>query len=257
MSECISSKTERIFVGGGYSAIEATVNLMRYALNVGQFGRFVLLQGLEYPILSNQEIDIFFENHPHTEFLLAQNISRKKDWHSEHKYRLFWDLDHSKKLSRKVLHTINKCILQIKKIPKLRRSYVRDKNKRKMEIYQGCAQFGITADLAKYFVDFFDSNPRFNRYFKHVYAVDEAYFHTILYNSPYVKNTPDGKGVDRPHLTDFENLTYFEYPVQVTLFMSPDDWPKIKNSGFLYFRKASSESRELLDLIDREHLAKE
>lgn len=242
---------------GGFSAIEATINLIRYALNEGDFDRFVLLQGLEYPILSNQAIDAFFEKQPQTEFLLAQNISKKKDWHEEHKYRLFWDLDNAKKISRKVLHRIYGCILKTKKIPKLRPNYVEDKDGRKLDIFQGGSRFAVTADAARYFVEFYDSNPGFNRYFKHVYAVDESYFHTVLYNSPYVKNTPDGKAVDRPHLEDFKNLTYFEYPVQATLFTSPADWPKLKNSGYLYFRKASSESRELLDLIDREHMAEE
>lgn len=30
-------------------------------------------------------------------------------------------------------------------------------------------------------------------------------------------------------------------------------WEKLKESGFLFFRKASSESKELLDFIDEEH----
>ncbi len=122
-----------------------------------------------------------------------------------------------------------------------------------MKIHQGCAQFGLTADLVRYIVKFHDENPEFNKYFKSVYAVDESYFHTIVYNSDFVKNTPDGKAVTRPHLTDFENLTYFEYPVTVTLFTKIEDWPKLRDSGFLYFRKASSESKELLDYIDEIH----
>ena len=54
-------------------------------------------------------------------------------------------------------------------------------------------------------------------------------------------------------MEDFENLTYFEYPVYVTLFKEKKDWEKLKRSGFLFFRKASSESKELLDFIDEEH----
>ena len=87
-----------------------------------------------------------------------------------------------------------------------------------------------------------------------MYAPDEAYFHTIVYNSPFVRHTPDGKAVARPHLTDFENLTYFEYPTTVMLFTEKKDWAKLQDSGFLFFRKASSESKELLDYIDAQHL---
>ena len=41
--------------------------------------------------------------------------------------------------------------------------------------------------------------------------------------------------------------------ITVTLFKEKKDWPKLRDSGFLYFRKASSESRELLDYIDQIH----
>lgn len=237
---------------GGYSAVEATIELLRVALECGTFERFVLLQGLEYPIASNKYIDEFFQNHSKTEFMRAQNISIKKDWHEQHKYRLFYFLD-NKNIFVKVLHKCNSILCQMKVIPHLKKSYAIDKNGAKLDIYQGCAQFGITRKAAEYIVSFHEGNPKFNLYFKSMYAVDESYFHTILYNSEYAKNTVDGMAVDRPHLTDFENLTYFEYPVQVTLFTQTSDWEKIKNSGFLYFRKASSESKELLDLIDLEH----
>lgn len=58
-------------------------------------------------------------------------------------------------------------------------------------------------------------------------------------------------------MTNFENLTYFEYPTEVTLFKEKKDWPKLRDSGFLFFRKVSSESKELLDYIDEQHLLKE
>lgn len=86
---------------------------------------------------------------------------------------------------------------------------------------------------------------------------DEAYFHTIVYNSPFAAHTPKGKAVASPHLTDFENLTYFEYPTDVTLFTEKKDWPKLRDSGFLFFRKASSQSKELLDFIDEQHRTQE
>ena len=58
-------------------------------------------------------------------------------------------------------------------------------------------------------------------------------------------------------MTDFENLTYFEYPADVTLFTEKKDWPKLRDSGFLFFRKASSQSKELLDFIDEQHRTQE
>lgn len=238
---------------GGYGAIEATIGLMKAALSYGPFDRFVLLQGLEYPIRANREIVEFFENHPTTEFIKAQNISTAKDYKSVHKYRLYHYLDRLNRLPYKLLEYGNSILVRSHVVPYFKRNYVRDFQGNKMEIYQGCAQFGLTYKAVQYIVDFHDKNPKFNRYFESVYAADEAYFHTILYNSPFVKCTIDGNAVSRQRLEDFENLTYFEYPVYVTLFKEKKDWEKLKRSGFLFFRKASSESKELLDFIDEEH----
>lgn len=238
---------------GGYSAVEATILLMRTALAAGDFGKYILLQGLEYPIKSNREIDRFLEADPKREYMLAQNISRIHDVRQEHKYRLFYVLDHAKCLPLRVMHKINKTMMLHQKVPHLKPDFVKDCHGRKMEIYAGCAQFGLTQEAVRYIVQFHDENPGFNRYFKTVYAVDEAYFHTILYNSEFVTFTQEGQARERPKLTDFENLTYFEYPKYIRLFTSKEEWPILRDSGFLYFRKASSESKELLDYIDALH----
>lgn len=245
---------------GGYSSIEATVNLLKTAITWGgqQFDRFVILQGLEYPIKTNKEIHRFFEENPETEFILAQNISESDNPKEVHKYSLYWYLDLKTRLWIRILHKANsELFLKTGIIPHFKKNYVLNYANERLEIYQGCAQFGITRKLAEYIVRFHDQNPKFNRFFQTMYAPDESYFHTIVYNSPFVKCTPDGKAITRPHLTNFENLTYFEYPTEVTLFKEKKDWPKLRDSGFLFFRKASSESKELLDYIDEQHLLKE
>lgn len=230
---------ERVCVHwGGYSSIEATINLFKAALSSKEniFDRFVVLQGLEYSIKTNREIHTFFEKNFETELSLDSA-------------NLFW---------AKLVHILNyKAFLGHRIIPHFKKNYTVDHSGKKLEIFQGCAQFGVTRKLAEYIVKFYDENKMFNKYFKTMYAPDEAYFHTIVYNSPFVNNTPDGKAITRPHLTDFENLTYFEYPTTVTLFTKKSDWPKLRDSGFLYFRKASSESKELLDYIDKQHVLEE
>ncbi len=206
-----------------------------------------------------------------------------------------------KDIFTKLLHKMNYLCLKFEKIPKIKMNYVKDKDGNCMKIFQGCAQFSITSELVEYILKFHDNNPQFNRYFKSMYAPDEAYFHTIkifqgcaqfsitselveyilkfhdnnpqfnryfksmyapdeayfhtiIHNSDYVKNVRKKNIPLNPHLTDLENLTYFEYPDKVILFTQKEDYIKLKESGFLYFRKASSESNELLDYIDRIHV---
>ncbi len=102
-------------------------------------------------------------------------------------------------------------------------------------------------------VDFHDRNPGSNRYFRSVYAVDEAYFHTILYNSEFVSRTLCGGPSEGTCLGDFMNLTYCLYQEEVRLFTKASDWEFLRGTGFMFFRKAGSQSGELLDYIDRVH----
>lgn len=248
---------------GGYSSIEATINLLKEALlkdkqekKNGEEGYdyFVILQGLEYPIRNNIEIHSFFENNNGKEFIKAQNISLSYDPNSIHKYRFYWYLDNNGNVLITALHLLNTFFLKkLKIIPKLKKSYTQNNKKEKMDLYQGCAQFGITKILAEYIVEFNENNQKFNNYFKTVYAPDESYFHTIVYNSPFIKNTIDGCAVTRDKLTDFSNLTYFEYPSTVRLFTKKEDWQILSQTNFLFVRKVSSASFELLDYIDSLH----
>lgn len=237
---------------GGYSAIEATIVLFKLALKDKTFDRFVILQGLEYPIRSNSEIIDFFRKHVDTEFIKAQDISHSTDWHEYHKFRLYWRMD-ERSIFVKIIHKMNKEFQKKEFIPYFKKNFVKSNDGTKMFIHQGCAQFSVTRVVAEYIVKFHDNNFRFNQYFKTVFAPDESYFHTIIYNSKYVDRILDGKAITRPHLTDFENLTYFEYPKQIKLFIKKEEWPKLRDSGFLFFRKASSDSKELLDYIDWVH----
>lgn len=242
---------------GGYSSINATINLIKAANIGGGYDRVVILQGLEYPIRTNSKIHEFFEKNADKEFIRAQNISESANPKERHKYSLYWSLD-NKNIWAKLIRRINmKLFLGRGVIPAFKKDYVLDNAGRRLQIYQGCAQFSVTRELAKYIEEFHDQNPMFNRYFKSMYAPDEAYFHTIVYNSPFVKKTTDGKAVAEAHLTELENLTYFEYPKLVTLFTKKEDWPRLRDSGYLFFRKASSESKELLDYIDEQHNLKE
>lgn len=241
---------------GGMSAVEATILMMQKAIESGNFDRYILLQGLDYPIKSNKQIKNFFEKNRSVEFIKAQNISQKASINEQHKYRLFWYHDMNSAVLRKTIHAANYIFLKkVKWLPPFRKNYVVADNGKKMEFYQGCAQFALTSDAVEYVLNFYNHNHKFNRYCKSIYTIDEIYFHTVIYNSDFYKRTSDGKAIERDRLTDFENITYFEYPDKVRVFKYKEEWPILEKSGYLFFRKATSESKELLDFIDEKHCA--
>lgn len=245
-------KRKKVF-WGGYAAVEATIDIMRAALEHADFDRFVLLQGLVYPIKCNSEIETYFGMNEQTEFMLAQDISHSRVPRKTHKYRLFYDLDHARKFHKRVIHKINRMLLRIKLIPPLKRNYVLDAQKRKNYIYHGYAEFALTRKAIEYIVAYHDNNPSFNKYFMSMYAPDETYFHSIIYNSEFMKQTPFSGPIKGDRQIHLRNFTYFSYENETRYFTKADEWDELDESGYLFVKKVSSESKELLDYIDLIH----
>ena len=238
---------------GGFSSNEGSVNSFREALATGKFDRFVVLTGLEYPIRSNDSILEFFEENKDTEYIRAANESKSTDINNLHKYCFYWFLDDINIL-KKIINKLNAFLLESKILIKFKKPYI-ILNYKKHDIYRGWAHIALTDKAVKYIINFHDSNPTFNKYFKSSYASGESYFHTILYNSPFIRNVPKECPIpeEERSLNSFLNVTYFEYPVNVTVFKYKSDYQKLKDSNYLFFRKVTSDSKELLDYIDIMH----
>ena len=149
---------------------------------------------------------------------------------------------------------ISKCIEMVNRIGiKYRKGYYTDGNC-KMDIYWGWAHFSVTRECAEYLIDFYDNNPKFNRYFKTVFPPDETYFHTIIFNSDFKSSTSMKGEMDEPDEfvgEPFCNITYFEYlPGRVKIVTDIQEYHSIKDKGFLFFRKVDDSSKKLLDYID-------
>jgi hypothetical protein len=241
--------TERVKVyWAGYSSILATINLFKFAINYGSYDRFVILQGQDYPIKSSQEIYNFFDNNPNVEFINAIDATNSKQIKTLHKYCFMWLIDDIN-VFKKVWNKFNSILIQRKLLMKFKNPYIIE-NGKKYGIYQGWAHVALTRNCVNYIINFYNTHPKFNKFFTTTYAPDESYFHTIIYNSEFVNNTVDGRSIEYNGVDSLLNVTYFEYPNQVTVFKNKEDFDKLHKSKYLFFRKVNSKSIELLDYID-------
>lgn len=236
---------------GGWNSIVATINIIKDAMKVENFDRYVLLQGQDYPLYSNEYIEKYFKRYNDIEFCRAYNLTNTKDCRDAMKIYGYWFLDQPKNKSIKFLRYPLKKITSMlnKKCIKYRRGFY-SKSKKRYLIYSGWAQWALTGECVKYIINFYDNNPKFNFYFKHSFPPDETYFHTIIYNSEFVHKTLDRGAIEKRNNESLLNLTYFEYPDQIRVFKSIDDYSKLIKSGYLFARKLNSSSEELLDYID-------
>lgn len=231
---------------GGFSSIEATYKLMRASYDFGDCDRFVLLQGLDYPLATNKNIELFFSKHSATEFIRGCNVSvsKKEYFYSKSRYLLFFDKPNLiKKIMNKVTRTFK---LKFKE-----GSFYH--NQKQYQIYWGSAQWALTSECIKYLLDF-EHVDHINYYFHNIFPADEVYFHTLIFNSSYSeKTTTGGPEQEKVGLTNWRNLHYFEYQGLIKIF-NEIDYEFLKSRQELFIRKVNSvKSNKLLDMIDKDH----
>lgn len=201
---------------GGWNAIRITIKALKIALNTGEFDRFIILQGQDYPLYSNDFINDFFDDFKDIEFCRAINISQMQDKKQRMKIQGFWYMDNTDNLFGKVVRGILGRINNLH-IP-YRKSYINIQRK-KFEIWWGWAHVALTRKCVEYIVDFYDTHKDFNRYFSHRFPPDEMYFHTIIYNSKFKEYIIPTIINPEDKITSLCNVTYFEYPVEVVNFV--------------------------------------
>ncbi|MDG6885049.1 beta-1,6-N-acetylglucosaminyltransferase [Clostridium perfringens] len=235
---------------GGYSAIRATMELIKCSMKHGDFDRYVLLQGLDYPLKSNKYIYEFFEQNKDVEFIRGCDISNSKEkyFYSRCRYYLFYEkINLFKKIFNYITYKLD---------IKLRDGYIKI-DKKRYSVFWGSAQWALTRDCIDYIIKYYDNNKKFNKYFKTMFPVDELYFSTIVFNSSFKTHTVQGGcEEEKKGLVNWRNIHYFEYPQKIKVF-SLEDFEMLKQRDELFVRKVnSSTSKLLLDKIDEIHLEK-
>ncbi len=232
---------------GAWDAVRAEIELLRTALSRKNYDRIVFLQGADYPLKSDGEIFSFFESHRETEFMRACQCTGVESpyFYNKCRYYLFYNKPN---LLKKVLNKLTR-IFNLR----LRSGYIKD-GEEKYPVYWGSAQWAITGEFARYLLEFYDSHPRFNRWFYHSFPADELYFPTVMMNSPFSVKTQKGGAEEAvAGLQNWRNLHFFEYlPGSIRVF-TKEDAAFVASLPDLYIRKVNTkESEELLDLLDQQ-----
>ena len=229
---------------GGYNSIKATMSLLENAINSGEYRRYILLQGLDYPIWSDKKIIGFFNNNNY-EYIRGCNISKSTDPYFTHK------------ITKKYFFDVNNRILRIF----LREffyniAFIRNKKNvilgnKKCDIFYGSALWAITNECAEYIMEVYKNDTKYNNYMKHMFAPDESYFHTIIFNSIFSEKTiKGGPEPEKRYLVNWRNLHIFNYDSSIKIY-TENDFDYLINSDAMFFRKATTGiSDSLLDKID-------
>ena len=256
--------------GMGFSAVEATLRLMRAARD-GRFDYFTLLSGSDYPIKSNQHIVERLSNST-TEFLNYWRLEDRPSW--QHKVHYHYPIEwipirdyRQTKLRRlfwgtflRVRHFFPKRTFPEGYIP-----------------WGGSQWWSLTGTCIDYVLDFLDGNPAFVRFYRTTHSADEMFFQTIIMNSPFAARAANFEIYERwraqaepwkeanleiekrrmiPHETF--NLRYIDWSEEFSgrreapVILDERDYESLSRSECLFARKVDPlRSQKLLALIDR------
>lgn len=226
---------------GGIGTIQAFLGGMKTIRNsVNKFDRILLLSGQDYPIKSNEYINDFLKNSPHSVFMNYFPIPNYKKWPGSDRggwYRVdkyyfgtkWYQFFFSKSLN--LLSTY---------IPFLKR-----KMPDGMKPFTGQTWWNLDMNTLNYILDYSEKHPEYLAFHKNTFVADELYVQMILANSN-----------DEMLLKSIENSEK-----RFTIWDKPDSpHPKILRTTDLDAIEASDDwfarkfddnvDSEILDLID-------
>jgi len=229
---------------GGFSLVQATLNLLTEATQTGTFDRYCLLSGMDAPIKPLAAIRERLAGGQ--EFLrvdrrLSDPVGKNHGLAIRRYY--FLDLPIPRRLNLWLLSG---------RIPRLTPPPI--------PIYHGANWWCLTAACVGFLLDFVSRNPGYLAYHRYTRIPDETFFHSLIKQSPFAERISHDFE-QASSLADFfaandHGCHYIDWnaagkvlPKVLTL----DDLPALQRSPSLFARKFDPiRSRDLLQVLERE-----
>ena len=252
-------------VWGGFGIVQASINLMRYALSQVPNGYIILLSGQDYPLRSGQRIQSFFEQSSLDAYVFAESIPTSF-WNMGgldrlNLYRLNLSADrfdfvmlpsileksfHSKRVLQKVY-----AILRRGKKKTLFKILRKRRHPNDIKPFGGSQWWAMSSNLARQILNFIDDHPAFLKYHQDTLLADEIFIQTIIHH--IIKNNNILKIA--PSLT-YTNWERKHVPLPVTFEHSDFEELKEASKTHLFARKFDIDrDTKILDRIDTELLS--
>lgn len=159
---------------GGFSQIQAELNLLEKAYSKNEYCRYHLISGVDMPLKSQNYIHDYFDKDD-TEYVQFDYKDDVKEINKRvSKYHFLRDYIER---NNKIGNLVEKISLKIQDILKINRC-----KKIKVELKKGSNWFSITDKAAKYILE---NKKWIKDNFKYTKCCDEIFLQTLIYNSPF------------------------------------------------------------------------
>ena len=238
---------ERIFTyWGDMTLVRAMLALYRKAWETGEYDRYIMLSGLDYPLKSNGQI-LEALSDGQREFISARPLGKDLSFKIRGIY--LWKYHILARIARKLVAEYG-----VKMHPETLR--IRKGDREKSQVYFSSQWHALSGGCVEYLLKTLEENPHILRFFRYAYAPDELLIPTIVCNSPFRDRIMPG---NYPEGQDFEEL-FVSLPAihhlarenQNVVVFREGDYDSLMKSGKLFCRKVrTGVSDGLLDRIDQ------
>ncbi|WP_201612055.1 beta-1,6-N-acetylglucosaminyltransferase [Psychrobacter immobilis] len=229
----------------GISMVDTMIALLRQAIKFdADFSHYIFLSGSCYPIKSESYIKSIFNSNIDKSFIKFIDSKSHPTYVKQVKFKYIMDNPFRKR--NRVTHNILRVVRRISLHTKIRNKWRDD-----IVAYKGSQWVALSDECGRYVIDYHDNNPWFRQMFKHTYAPDEYYIHTILGNSKLSKKCTGLQDFKYYGLDYLSNIHIVH--ISLAKWYSIRDWEEIKNSEKIFVRKVrSADGSELVDKINLE-----
>jgi hypothetical protein len=167
---------------GGFSIVQATLKLMRLAAHHGFGDYYALISGTDFPVKSKHQ---FYNQLKQGGEFMSIQLANRSIRTLRYLYHHFERFDR-----RKYWHPYNAFYHLVETLIKV----VFPKRKPSFKLYYGSMWFILSKVCVDYILTKSDSDQKYSDFFRNTLCADEAFFHSIVGNSPFLTQV-------RPHLT--------------------------------------------------------
>lgn len=195
---------------GSFNIVLATISLIKKALATGLYDRFILVSGVDLPLLTKQELKVRLTLDLNY-FCIWQMVNKDKPHMLSREFfkRHYYDY----KLTNPGLAYLTGKRMNIYRVLFLNRCLASIPLSQKQFTFtsymKGSQWWSITKEMAEYFVDAL-SKPEVIDQFKLMHAPDEKMFQTLAYDSPY----KDKLSIDHGQDSLKQGLHYIDWGYQ-------------------------------------------
>ena len=230
---------------GGFSQISCTIKQFEACTQMGLFDYYHTISGQDYPCVSNEVFDKWFEDHAGRSYSMMDTLELVTEWRKEKYLKRLECWNFSDIFNHPIAIKLHLNGIAKRLFSGISRPYP------DMDHIWGCWNwFSLSDKVVRYLLTSFAEDPAYVKRFKYTYCCDELIFSTKLYDKR-----------DELDIETFNSLRYVEwYPKRpcsgLPLVLDEREFVDIIHSGAFFCRKVTPEvSAKLLDLLDERSAA--